>query len=73
MNPNDEKISSENEKQEHYGVHVEEKQVDDGALFNLGRELNPAEALRIRKKIDRHILPMMCGKYCSMAMSTLSL
>lgn len=58
------------EKHEHYAVHVAETQVDDGARFDLGRELDPAEALRVRKKIDRHILPMMCGKSstsCSLA------
>lgn len=57
-----------NEKHEHYGVHVEETQVDVGARFNLGRELDSAESLRVRKKIDRHILPMMCGKSGSLSL-----
>jgi hypothetical protein len=66
MDPNKHEASLEkNEKQEHYGVHVEQADVDEGARFNLDRDLDPAEALRVRKKIDRHILPMMCGKFAS--------
>ncbi len=39
-------------------------QVDTGAqLVAGGVDLDPAEALRIRKKIDWHILPLMCGEY----------
>ncbi|KAF8519820.1 MFS general substrate transporter [Gautieria morchelliformis] len=64
MDPIEHKTSMEkNEKHEHYGVHVEQAEVDEGARFNLGRDLDPTEALRVRKKIDRHILPMMCVLY----------
>lgn len=39
-------------------------QVDTGAqLVAGGIELDPAEANRIRKKIDWHILPLMCGEF----------
>ena len=38
-------------------------QVDTGAQLVAGEqiELDPAEARRIRKKIDWHILPLMCS------------
>ncbi|KAF8521402.1 hypothetical protein BU17DRAFT_87956 [Hysterangium stoloniferum] len=52
--------SEKDEKRAHHGIHIEEKQVDQAAHFSLGRELDPEEALRVRRKIDRHILPMMC-------------
>jgi ACS family allantoate permease-like MFS transporter len=41
------------------------KEVDTGAQFvaGLSTELDPAEAARVRKKIDYHILPMMCTLY----------
>ncbi|KAJ7915331.1 MFS general substrate transporter [Mycena leptocephala] len=54
------------EKQEAVDVSVVQVSVDDidtGAVMASGvDELDPAEALRIRKKIDRHILPLMCDK-----------
>ena len=39
-------------------------QVDTGAQLIAGEhfELDPAEAERIRKKIDWHILPLMCSE-----------
>lgn len=39
--------------------------VDTGAQLVAGEqiELDPAEATRIRKKIDWHILPLMCSMY----------
>lgn len=45
-------------------VHVTEKEVDTAAqvAFDIG-ELDPAEAERVRKKIDRHILPLMMILY----------
>lgn len=63
LNSVEKKSSKELEANGHYTVHVEEKQVDEGAHFSLGRAIDPEEALRLRKKIDRHILPMMCGMY----------
>ncbi|KAF7437247.1 hypothetical protein PC9H_004084 [Pleurotus ostreatus] len=44
---------------------VSTREVDTGAaLVSAGdAELDPAEALRIRKKIDRNILPLMCILY----------
>ena len=41
-------------------------EVDSGAqLVAGGVELDHAEAVRIRKKIDWHILPLMCSEYFS--------
>lgn len=42
-------------------------QVDTGAQLVAGEqiELDPAESIRIRKKIDRHILPLMCSESLS--------
>ncbi|KAJ7907544.1 major facilitator superfamily domain-containing protein [Mycena leptocephala] len=56
------------EKQEAVDVSVVQVSVDDidtGAVLasSVDAELDPAEALRIRKKIDRHILPLMCVLY----------
>ncbi|KAJ6595235.1 MFS general substrate transporter [Mycena vulgaris] len=46
-------------------VQVSVDDVDTGAALVSGEglELDPAEALRVRKKIDRHILPLMCVLY----------
>ncbi len=40
-------------------------QVDTGAQLVAGQQfdLDPAESLRIRKKIDWHIMPLMCSMY----------
>jgi len=58
MSEKSEKIN-DIEKSNAHVVHVTEKQVDEGARYSLGRDITPEEALRIRKKIDWHILPMM--------------
>ncbi|KAF8521394.1 MFS general substrate transporter [Hysterangium stoloniferum] len=63
--------SEKDEKRAHHGIHIEVKQVDQAAHFSLGRELDPEEALRVRRKIDRHILPMMCGAVQFMDKTTL--
>ncbi|KAI6117991.1 MFS general substrate transporter [Pisolithus sp. B1] len=46
----------------HNGVAVSAKEVDTAAQLAAGLSgtLDPEEALRIRKKIDKHILPLMC-------------
>ncbi|KAN0107668.1 MFS general substrate transporter [Russula decolorans] len=46
-------------------VSVDSQEVDTGAQLDasLHAPLDPAEALRIRRKIDRHILPLMCILY----------
>uniref|UniRef100_A0A8H7XZ67 MFS general substrate transporter n=1 Tax=Psilocybe cubensis TaxID=181762 RepID=A0A8H7XZ67_PSICU len=46
-------------------VAVSSKEVDTAAEFASGdqEELDPVEALRIRRKIDYHILPLMCILY----------
>lgn len=64
--PKDEKSFAGLETSAHgvvHTVHVQEKLIDEAAHFSLGREIDPNEALRVRKKIDRHILPMMCVLY----------
>ncbi|EIW80168.1 MFS general substrate transporter [Coniophora puteana RWD-64-598 SS2] len=48
-----------------HGVSISTKEVDTGAQLAAGftGELDPEEALRIRKKIDWHILPLMFMLY----------
>ncbi|TFY71974.1 hypothetical protein EVG20_g1010 [Dentipellis fragilis] len=56
-------FSEKDEKVDH-GVALSTKQVDTGAQLVAGLgELDDAEATRIRRKIDRHILPLMCVLY----------
>ena len=44
-------------------VAVADREVDTAAQLATGLdELSPEEANRIRKKIDWHILPLMCSK-----------
>ncbi|KAI0032038.1 MFS general substrate transporter [Vararia minispora EC-137] len=56
--------SLQDEKHPH-GVAVDTRQVDTGAQLVAGEdvELDAAEANRIRRKIDVHILPLMCVLY----------
>ncbi|KAF7346810.1 MFS general substrate transporter [Mycena sanguinolenta] len=58
-----EKDASVDEK--HQGVKVSVNAVDTAAGLVYGEhgELDPAEALRVRRKIDHHILPLMCVLY----------
>ncbi|KAJ7100458.1 MFS general substrate transporter [Mycena epipterygia] len=63
---NDRRVSVEkdvNEKHQH--VELSATEVDTGASLVYGEHgvLDPAEALRIRRKIDYHILPLMCILY----------
>ena len=48
----------------HAHIAFKQDQVDTAAQLVAGEqiELDPAEALRIRRKIDWHILPLMCSK-----------
>ncbi|KIJ61693.1 hypothetical protein HYDPIDRAFT_31026 [Hydnomerulius pinastri MD-312] len=48
-----------------HGVAVSSTEVDTAAQLaaGLSGDIEPEEALRIRKKIDRHILPLMCLLY----------
>ncbi|EIW74735.1 MFS general substrate transporter [Coniophora puteana RWD-64-598 SS2] len=56
---------NEKENRENHGVSVSTREVDTGAQLAAGLEgeLEPEEALRIRRKIDWHILPMMFMLY----------
>ncbi|KAI0059516.1 MFS general substrate transporter [Artomyces pyxidatus] len=48
-----------------HGVSVDAKEVDTGAQLVAGDSvvLDEAEGIRIRRKIDRHILPLMCSAW----------
>ncbi|KAF8841634.1 MFS general substrate transporter [Paxillus ammoniavirescens] len=48
-----------------HGVSVSTREVDTAAqlVASLSEPLMPEEALRIRRKIDKHILPLMCVLY----------
>ncbi|KAI5119271.1 hypothetical protein M0805_008052 [Coniferiporia weirii] len=58
-------ISEKNESVDEKFHHAtaETREVDEGAQFSSQGQLDPAEALRIRRKIDKHILPLMCLLY----------
>ncbi|KAF8147682.1 major facilitator superfamily domain-containing protein [Crassisporium funariophilum] len=53
------------EKPKHEFVAVSTKEVDTAAELASGEQgvIDPAEALRIRRKIDKHIMPLMCILY----------
>ncbi|KAG6854547.1 hypothetical protein C0991_004883, partial [Blastosporella zonata] len=57
--------NSEPEKQAHHGTAVDEYEVDVAATLGSGSEppLDPAEAARLRRKLDFHIMPFMCILY----------
>jgi hypothetical protein len=59
----DEKTSNTSEKDtKEPAAQVSSKRVDEAAiLVGTSDELDPAEAKRVRQKIDRLVLPMMCG------------
>ncbi|KAF8124325.1 MFS general substrate transporter [Boletus edulis] len=59
--------------QENHAHAVSTKEVDTGAqvIAGLSGELDPAEAARVRRKIDYHILPMMCSEVQFMDKTTL--
>ncbi|KAH7880068.1 MFS general substrate transporter [Lentinula edodes] len=60
----DEKVSSGSKPETGHHVEVSTKEVDTAAaLIGDAGDIDPAEAIRIRKKIDRHILPLMCVLY----------
>ncbi|KAL4071662.1 major facilitator superfamily domain-containing protein [Scleroderma yunnanense] len=60
-------------KEKRHGVSVSAKEVDSAAQLavDFSGALDPEEALRIRRKIDKHILPMMCSKVQFMDKTTL--
>ncbi|KAI0053755.1 MFS general substrate transporter [Auriscalpium vulgare] len=64
--------SSQDEKHDH-GVSVDVDVVDTGAHLVAGTNvvLDEAEGLRIRRKIDKHILPLMCSTIQFMDKTTL--
>ncbi|KAI0944706.1 hypothetical protein AcW1_002354 [Taiwanofungus camphoratus] len=60
-------VGKESLEDEKVNVHVAvvTEQVDTGAQLVAGTEMevDPKEALRIRRKIDRHLMPLMCILY----------
>ncbi|KAI0000635.1 MFS general substrate transporter [Russula compacta] len=65
--------SSENSDEKHVHLAIDSHLVDSGAQLVTGihSSLDPAESLRIRRKIDRHILPLMCSRIQFMDKTTL--
>ncbi|KAK0234042.1 MFS general substrate transporter [Armillaria fumosa] len=61
---NDEKISTEEKNSPHL-IEASANQVDTGAVLVIGKtgQLSRYEAIRIRRKIDRHVIPLMCLLY----------
>ncbi|KIJ29138.1 hypothetical protein M422DRAFT_188879, partial [Sphaerobolus stellatus SS14] len=45
------------------GLVVEESAVDEAAILGNSKDVDHVAAERVRKKIDRHILPLMCVLY----------
>ncbi|KAI9459731.1 MFS general substrate transporter [Lactarius psammicola] len=54
-------------------VSIDPRSIDTGAhlVAGISLELNPQESLRIGRKIDRHIMPLMCSEIQYMDKSTL--
>ncbi|OJA17948.1 hypothetical protein AZE42_08561 [Rhizopogon vesiculosus] len=52
--------------EKHAGHALLTREVDTGAQLVAGliSTLDPDDALRVRRKIDRHIMPLMCALYC---------
>ncbi|KAH9991566.1 major facilitator superfamily domain-containing protein [Russula vinacea] len=52
-----------NEKRQ---ISIDSHYLDTGAQLDasLSTQLDPGESLKIRRKIDRHVLPLMCILYC---------
>ncbi|KAH9991572.1 hypothetical protein BJV77DRAFT_523783 [Russula vinacea] len=59
--------SSETSDEKRVQVCVDSQQLDTGAHLDASLHtqlLDPVESSRIRRKIDRHVLPLMCILYC---------
>ena len=58
---------TDEKKEAHVDVHVAvaDREVDTAAqlVAALDEEITPEESERLRKKIDWHILPLMCSEY----------
>ncbi|KAG2130369.1 MFS general substrate transporter [Suillus clintonianus] len=65
LKPTSESSSVVPRDKKHAGVFLSTKDVDTGAqlVAGLTSTLDPDEALRLRRKIDRHIMPLMCAMY----------
>ncbi|KAF9792773.1 MFS general substrate transporter [Thelephora terrestris] len=57
--------SSATQEEKSHGALVTSQEVDIGAEFTAGKviHLDPEEALRLRRKLDWHLLPLMCVLY----------
>ncbi|THV06911.1 MFS general substrate transporter [Dendrothele bispora CBS 962.96] len=54
-------LQSPLENHDHH--HVKLREVDTAAKFATGGDVDPAEAARVLRKIDIHLLPLMCTLY----------
>ncbi|OAX37933.1 MFS general substrate transporter [Rhizopogon vinicolor AM-OR11-026] len=68
-----ESSSAVHKDEKHAGVSLSTREVDTGAqlVAGLTSTFDPDEALRVRRKIDRHIMPLMCGEIQFMDKTTL--
>lgn len=57
--------SIDDEKKGNVHIAIVTEEADTGAQLVAGTttEVDPAEALRVQRKIDRHIMPLMCSEY----------
>ncbi|KAI0937983.1 hypothetical protein AcV7_003302 [Taiwanofungus camphoratus] len=67
--------SIDDEKKGNVHIAIVTEEADTGAQLVAGTttEVDPAEALRVRRKIDRHIMPLMCMIYVVQYMDKLTL
>ncbi|EJD04816.1 membrane transporter [Fomitiporia mediterranea MF3/22] len=47
----------------HHHATADVSEVDENAQFSIQDAIDPEEAARVRRKVDRHILPLMCVVY----------
>lgn len=64
----------EEKKEPTSSIHIEESRLDEAAQFSLDTStISSEDSLRVRKKIDKYILPMMCTLYAVQAMDKATL
>ncbi|KAG5654320.1 hypothetical protein H0H81_004739 [Sphagnurus paluster] len=61
QNDSDKSLNEKEHHEKHDAIQVSTNEVDTGAVIASGDEvLDPVEAARVLKKIDMHVLPLMC-------------
>lgn len=65
MDSASEHSSSEKQAHGHHHTQLTKEQADTAATLTAGHDevVDPAEAARIRRKIDMHLMPLMCILY----------